>query len=274
MAAETSDTTATEAEGAPVSKPTSSARALKLAGAAAAAALAAGALVAVGAAASLPAFQASDAVELQTSSLITVSMSPETGCSNWEAIQIASTTACTVEECAQKCASSVGCQVSNFQNLSTDQCATATEGVEVGFCYLFKADCDMVPNKCWTLATPKRAIPVDPPTSYKEGMGCSNWASIQLDLSPAATRMECAQRCVDTVACVSMNFQGLPNDQCVGGTQGVSQNSCYLYGGTCVEEPNACWALGYMSESGSSNGPTQGSTIAATTTTDAVLTTV
>lgn len=276
MAMETSDTTATEVEGAPLAQ-SSKARALKVAAAASVAALGAGALVAAavstGSAASGAALQDSGAAGL--SGITLDPLSPGVGCSNWKTLQIKSMVASSIDECAVECSKTVDCVYVNYQDKTIDQC-DANGGVQAGFCYLFKTGCSQEASACWQLGTVKRAYPLNPAVTTKPGMGCANWNSIALHTSTQADSLACAALCAATSGCVSMNFQTLSNDQCTPSGEGAGLNTCYLYGGTCVEEKNGCWDLGYMTEPcpTQSVSQTSGTTVAATTTGAAVVTTI
>jgi hypothetical protein len=71
------------------------------------------------------------------------------------------------------------------------------------------------------------------------GMGCENWADIQLFTRSEPTAEACAERCAYTSGCEGFGHQSMPSADC--GDGGVDQFSCVLFFGRCKESANSCF---------------------------------
>jgi len=83
--------------------------------------------------------------------------------------------------------------------------------------------------------------PVFPPKfSVYRTMGCKNWESISHFNATVTDEVACRTLCDGDTKCVSYNYQ---ETACQKGW--AVAGGCMLFNGTCDNEGNGCWALGY-----------------------------
>ena len=99
-----------------------------------------------------------------------------------------------------------------------------------------------------TLGDAKDAVSVPHVTTFDsgvpsynafEGIGCSNWAEIQISRQVVADRAACAELCNANSECTAFNWQATACDS----PRSWQANGCLLFKGQCAFEDNDCWQL-------------------------------